>query len=188
MPVLHAVLAAWAALAAAAWPWAALAAALLLLAARVAQPTAKSYSTEQRVTTLETWSQPVAVQPSSSPPAAETWHDFPAGAAGWGLGTGGWKKYRLTAEGSVQVSINLALIGTQTDNTVIFTAGALPPGYRPASGGRYLPAALDTSGAVFYGGNHTPYLVFRTDGSVAVFGVNAAGLNQLQCNGTISLF
>jgi hypothetical protein len=35
-----------------------------------------------------------AVQPGTSPSAAETWHDFPPGANGWGLGSGGWKKYR----------------------------------------------------------------------------------------------
>lgn len=188
--MLRAVLDTWAWLTFAAWPWAALTAVLAwaALLARTVQASAKSYASEARIAALETtvWLAP-ATQPGSSPPIAETWHDFPAGVNSWGRGTGGWAKYRLLAEGSAEVSINLNLIGTKTDNTLIWNAGALPAGYQPASGGKYLPASLDTSGAVFYGGNHTPYLVFRTDGSVACFGVNATGLNQLQCHGIYSL-
>lgn len=173
-------------------PYAFLAAVVCLLAVgRVVLDAAspKSYANEQRIDALVAASLPAAVQPGSIPPVAEDWHDFPAGVNGWGIAgaTTGWKKYRLLAEGSVEVAINLTLVGTKADNTLIWSAGALPSGYQPVLGGKYVPASLDTSGAVFYAGNHTPYLVFRTDGSVACFGVNAAGLNQLQCNGIYSL-
>lgn len=183
---------AWWGLAAAAWPYFAVACALgwlwaLAVAGELAgSASAKAYALEQRVSALVAASLPAAVQPGSSPAAPETWHDFPAGVNGWGLGTGGWKKYRLLAEGSVEVSINLNLIGTKTDNTLLWNAGGLPAGYQPPSG-KYLPASLDTAAATFYAANHTPYLVFRSDGSVACYGVNATGLSQLQCHGIFSL-
>jgi hypothetical protein len=191
--VLRAAFDAWAALAFAAWPWGALITMLywLTIMARTIQASPKAYATEQRIAAVETTYLPAAVQPGSSPPIAETWHDFPAGATGWGItgGSGtGWKKYRLRAEGSVEVAINMTLIGTQADNTAILAAGALPAGYRPVAGGKYLAASIDTAAASFYAANHSPYLVFRTDGSVACYGVNATGLNQLQCNGVFSTF
>lgn len=132
----------------------------------------------------------VAKQPASSPALAETWHDFPAGSNGWGLGTGGWKKYRLTVDGNVQVSISLRLIGTKTDGTVVFGTGALPSGYQPGSvtsARKILPVSMDTSAATFYGANHTPYFSFNQDGSVTCFGVNATGLSSLDCEGIFSL-
>jgi hypothetical protein len=134
---------------------------------------------------------PVAiVQPGSSPAVAETWHDLPAGLASWGIGTGGWKKYRLTNDGDVEVSISLRLIGTKTDGTTIFAAGAFPTGYQ--TGGtvgarKLLPLSMDTSAATFYGANHTPYMSFNTDGSVTIFGVNATGLSVVDCHGIIPL-
>lgn len=134
--------------------------------------------------------QVTAFQPGSSPTVAETWHDFPAGVNSWGLGTGGWKKYRMTSTGSVEVSISLRQIGTKTDGTVVFAAGALPTGYQPGTvtGARkLLPIAMDTSAATFYSANHTPYMSFNTDGSVTIFGVNATGLSVVDCHGTIPL-
>jgi hypothetical protein len=125
-----------------------------------------------------------AVQPGTSPSVAEAWHDFPAGVNSWGLGTGGWKKYRLLSTGSVEVSISLRLIGTKTDGTAIFSAGALPAGYTPALGRKLLPAIVNTNAL---SGNWPPTVSFNTDGSVTVFGVNATGLVSLDCHGTIPL-
>src|SRR5436305_10903194 len=104
------LLGAWAQLAAAAAPYALIAAVICWLAARLVTQDAaspKSYATEQRLSNLIGTLLPAtylgsATQPGSSPPVPETWHDFPAGVNGWGLGSGGWKKYRLLAEGSVE--------------------------------------------------------------------------------------
>jgi hypothetical protein len=116
------------------------------------------------------------------------WTDFPAFQASWGRGTGGYAQYRKTPSGDLQVTISLRLIGTKTDGTVILAAGGWGDStFWPSVAGKYLPVSLDTSGAAFYAGNHTPYLVFRTDGSVAVFGVNAAGLSQLDCHGLLPI-
>jgi hypothetical protein len=128
------------------------------------------------------------VQPSSSPATAETWHDFPAGVNSWGNGTGGWKKYRMNVDGSVEVSISLRQIGTRTDGITVLSAGALPTGYQPVSGAKRLPVSLDTPGVAFYSSNHTPIMSFNTDGSVTVTGVNAATApSQLDCNGIVTL-
>jgi hypothetical protein len=173
---------AWEQLALAAWPYAALAAAVAwvaLAAAARLEASAKAYNVEQRVNQLRAAMLPAAIEPGTG--NLETWHDFPAGINGWGLGTGGYKKYRLLAEGDVEVAIFLALIGTKTDGTVIFAAGALPSGYQPVTG-KNLPAV--TNGNAL-SANWTPTLQFRSDGSVAVQGVNAASLTSVSCHGTI---
>lgn len=184
--MLPAVLDAWAALAAAAWPWAALTAALLwlaaLTAARTVQASDKSYSNETRIGALETWSQPFAVQPGSVPALPETWHDFPSGVNGWGITGGGWKKYRLTAGGDLEVSICLTLIGTKTDGTRVFADGTLPAGYAPNSALR-VPVAYTAAQAP--GANSSPWMGFLVAGGVIISGVNLTGLDEVHCHAVI---
>lgn len=126
----------------------------------------------------------VAYQPGTSPAVVETWHDLPAGTNGWGLGTGGWKKYRLTYDGDLALSISLRLIGTKTDGTAIFGAGALPSGYQVSSA-RRLP--ISTSGNAL-SSNNTPWIGLLADGSMNISGVNTAGtLSQVDLHGVFPL-
>lgn len=179
---------AWAQLAAAAAPYALLAGLICwLIAWRVTQEASpKAYAVERRLNALVPTILPAAIQPGSSPPVAETWHDLPAGINSWGRGTGGWAKYRLLAEGSVELSISLRLIGTKGDGTGVFSAGALPTGYQPSTG-RFLPVSLNVAGATFWTGNHTPFLLIGADGGISCYGVNATGLTQLDCHGPLPL-
>ncbi len=127
------------------------------------------------------------IQPGSSPPVIETWHDFPAGQNSWGLGTGGYKKYRLTSDGMLAVSISLRTIGTKNDGTIIFASGALPTGYQPISGNKYLPISFDWTGFA-YSTNHSPYFSFNTDGAVQVQGINSGtAAARVECHGIIPL-
>lgn len=184
MQLAQMMLAAWAALAWAAWPYAVLTTWLLMLAAlitRTIQASPKAYATEARVTNVEQTYLPAAVQPGSSPAITETWHDFPAFGNGWGRGTGGYGKYRLTAEGDCQVAIWLTATGTRTDGTVImFTPGA-GSAYSPTTA-KNLPVIVNPNAL---SSNWTPMMQFRSDGSIAVFGVNAASLNEISCHGII---
>jgi hypothetical protein len=116
----------------------------------------------------------------------DIWHDLPAGTNGWGLGTGGWKKYRLLPSGSLELSISLRLIGTKTDATIMFAAGSLTPAYCP-SVGRYIPVSMNLAGATFWQANFTPFLLIGANGSIACYGVNATGLSQLDCHGVLPL-
>ena len=181
------LVAAWEQLAAAAWPYALLACAItwlaLVVAGRVTEDaSAKAYNVEQRVNLLWQTMLPAAIDPVNGGP--ETWHDFPAGINGWGLGTGGWKKYRLLAEGSVEISISLRLIGTKTDGIAIFSAGALPAGYQVSVARRM---AISTSGNAL-SANNTAWMGFLADGSVNLNGVNTAGaLTQIDAHFVLPL-
>jgi hypothetical protein len=126
----------------------------------------------------------VTVQPGSSPAVAETWHDLPSGINGWGLGTGGWKKYRLTRDGDLGLSISLRLIGTKTDGTAIFGSGALPTGYQVSTARRL---AISTTGNAL-SANSTPWIGLLSDGSMNINGVNTAGtLSQVDLHGVFPL-
>jgi hypothetical protein len=171
-------------------PYAFLAAVLCLLAVgrlvlELASP--KSYSNEQRIAALVTASLPAAVQPGSIPPVPETWHDFPAFVNSWGRGTGGWAKYRLLAEGSVEVSMSLRQAGTKTDGAAILPASSLPAAYCPVTARRLLPAVVQGNAL---SSNWVPDVSFNTDGSLTVFGVNngASTLSSLDCHGVYSTF
>lgn len=130
------------------------------------------------------FSSPIAtVQPGSSPAIAETWHDLPAGINSWGIGAGGWKKYRLTADGDLGLSISLRTIGTKTDGTALFSAGALPTGYQ-VSVARRLAISITTNAL---SANSTPWIGLLADGSLNINGVNVAGLNQVDLHGVFPL-
>lgn len=183
--MLHTVLAGWAALIAAAfWPAAALTCALLLLTvlARTVQASPKSYANEARIGALETGYLPAAIQPGSVPPVPETWHDLPSGINGWGLGTGGWKKYRLLAEGSVEITISLRLIGTKADGTQLFPAGSLPSGYQPNQAKRL--GCSTTNNAL--SANSTAWIGVLSDGSFNISGVNGT-IDQVDLHATLPL-
>lgn len=124
-----------------------------------------------------------AFQPAAVPAIAEVWHDLPPGANGWGLGTGGWKKYRMLSTGSVELSFSLRLIGTKTDNTNIFGAGALPSGYQPANN-KYLPCIVNQNAL---SSNWPQTIRVNTDGSISIAGVNATTVTQLDFHGTVPL-
>lgn len=77
------------------------------------------------------------VEPGSSPAIAETWHSlgtFPSGTTTRG-------RYRMTAEGEVELDINLT--GTPTSGTF---PNALPAAYRPAVVKRFVIAQGGTLG------------------------------------------
>lgn len=217
--MLHAVLAAWEQLAAAAWQGVALICGLLWLGvlARTIQASPKSYANEQRITNLEN---PTLIldattpinfalahgggtdprnsdgyatgftgqvhnwQPSSNPRIISDWRDLPSGVNGWGLGANGYKKFRNLADGSVQISIYLQLIGTKTDGTQIFPPGALPSGYQPGFE-KKMPAIVNSNALST---NWPPMLQFRADGSIYVYGVNDAGLVELSCHCILPIF
>jgi hypothetical protein len=177
----------WEQLADAALPYAIVAAAITWLAvtARAGQLTsasAKAYATEQRVNTLVTTVLPIAIQPGSSPPIPETWHDLPSGINGWGIGTGGWKKYRLLAEGSVEITLSLRLIGTKADGTAILPSGSLPSGYQPAQAKRL--ACSTTNNAL--SANSTAWIGVLADGTFNISGVNGT-IDQVDLNATLPL-
>lgn len=177
------LLGAWAQLAALVWPYAVLACAvawLALAATTRLEASAKSYAVEQRVDQLRADMLPAAVDPVGG--GAETWHDFPSGVNGWGITGGGWKKYRLTAEGDLEVSINLTLIGTKTDGTRVWSDGALPSQYAPNTAVR-IPVAY-TAGQV-PGANSSPWMGFLAAGGVNISGVNLTGLDQVHCHAVI---
>jgi hypothetical protein len=161
----------------------ALAMLLIALAARTVQASTKSYANEQRITNLEQNYLPAAIQPGSSPAVPETWHDLPSGINGWGLGSGGWKKYRLTSDGNLALSISLRLIGTKADGTAIFPSGALPAGYQ-VSTARRVPCST-TNNAL--SANSTAWIGLLADGSFNISGVNASTLDQVDLHGVFPL-
>lgn len=118
----------------------------------------------------------------SSEPQLETWHSMPAMSAGWNVG--GHARYRLTALGDLQVAFKDMVVGTSTDQTVIWAAGSLPPAYRPTNNHRIVCYAdqLRVSGSGF----EAACLEFQTDGSVQCIGI-AGGASRADCYAIIPI-
>ena len=95
---------------------------------------------------------------------------MPAMTAGWTAG--GHATYALDVLGNLVVSFKDLLPGTDTDGTVIWPPGSLPPGFRPANSRRIVAYTdvLRVSGAAF----ESAALNFLPDGSIQVFGVALA--------------
>lgn len=109
--------------------------------------------------------------PGSATTKAETWHTMPAMSASWTVG--GFAKYRLTAQGDLQVAWQDLVPGSDADNTTIWAAASLPAAYRPAANHRvvcYTDILRQPSAGIFSGAS----LGINTDGSVVCFGIAAA--------------
>lgn len=107
--------------------------------------------------------------------AVESWHELGAFSAGWSRGVNGYAKYSLLPDGQVGGSFNnIATNGTQVadGNAILTIANGLPPSYRPITAKR-VPIYTDrikTLGAAAF---EAPALVFNTDGSVAILGIDS---------------
>lgn len=118
---------------------------------------------------------------SSTP---ETWHNMPGMSSGWSVGTG-FAKYRLTAEGFLAFSFNINSPSTKTDGTTIWATGSLPAAYRPQTASLRWP--VSTSAAA-NSANNTPMIIFQTDGSITITGVNSTGaLTTVHAHGVLPL-
>jgi hypothetical protein len=93
-------------------------------------------------------------------------------ANSWGFHSGGFLKYRLTGDNSLQlVGCNLNP-GTATDGTAIIASGGLPAAYRPA-GTRYVPAWCDRL-AAYSGISEAAGLAVLSTGEIDCYGVSAS--------------
>ena len=102
--------------------------------------------------------------PVGNQPAA--WNNMPAAVNGWGIG--GHAQYRLTINGDLQVSFKDLTVGSASDGTNIWNAGALPAAYQVANSHRvvcYSDAIKTVSGNL-----EASALEFQTDGSVQCYG------------------
>lgn len=102
---------------------------------------------------------PVGVQPAA-------WINMPSMANGWGIG--GHAQYRLTVNGDLQVSWKDLTVGSASDGTNVWNAGALPSAYQVLNTHRlvcYSDAIKTVSGNL-----ETPAFEFQTDGSVQCYG------------------
>jgi hypothetical protein len=105
------------------------------------------------------------------PLVSDTWHTMPAMSNGWSVG--GVAKYRMTAQGDLQVSFQDLVAGSDADGTTIWAAGTFASVYRPPVNHRvvcYADVLRQPSAGIF----SAAALEFRTDGSVQCFGIAAA--------------
>jgi hypothetical protein len=105
-----------------------------------------------------------AWNPVGNQPAA--WSNMPGMANSWGIG--GHAQYRLTVNGDLQVSFKDLTVGSASDGTNIWNAGALPSGFQVLNSHRvacYSDAIKTVSGNL-----ETPALEFESDGSVQCYG------------------
>lgn len=108
---------------------------------------------------------------------------MPAMVNGWGIG--GHATYRLTVDGSLQVSFKDLTIGSVADGTLIWNTGALPAAYRVQNNHRVVAYS---DGVKSVGGNlESPALEFETDGSIQCYGI-ASGATRLDLFATITMF
>jgi hypothetical protein len=119
--------------------------------------------------------------------SGDDWTAFPAFVSSWGRGTGGFALWRKSHGGTLDFTISLRLIGTKTDATPIQNGGAWGDSSCWPVGGRYWPVSLNLASALFWSGNYTPFILFAGNGALSVYGVNATGLSQLDCHGSIPL-
>ena len=105
--------------------------------------------------------------PVTQAPAA--FSNMPGMANGWGIG--GHAQYRLN-NGDLQVSFKDLTVGSASDGTNIWNAGALPTGFQVSNTHRvvcYSDAIKTVSGNL-----ETPALEFQTDGSIQCYGIALA--------------
>jgi hypothetical protein len=117
------------------------------------------------------------------PLVTDTWHAMPAMSVGWTAS--GFAKYRLTAQGDLQVAFQDLVPGSDTDGTTIWAASSLPAAYRPPANHRvvcYTDILRQPSAGVFSGAA----LSFQTDGSVQCFGI-AGAANRVDLYATIPI-
>lgn len=105
----------------------------------------------------------------------DNWNDFGAFSTGWSRGTNGYAKYTLLPDGWVGCAFNnIATAGTQVADgyAILAAAQGLPATYRPVTAKRVNIYAdrIKTLGATSY---EAPALVFNTDGSVAIEGIDS---------------
>jgi hypothetical protein len=88
----------------------------------------------------------------------------------WSIG--GYAKYRMTAQGDLQVAWQDLTPGTVADGTLIWAASSLPAAYRPATNHRVVcwTDGLKVNGATFEAAGFQ----LNTDGSVACYGFGTA--------------
>lgn len=106
-----------------------------------------------------------AFQPGTTPAVPETWHPVTVLSNGWTVGSGGFFRYRLKSENTVEVDFAGLVPGTTANNTTIWTA---PAGYVPSFGGdmsRQITVSYTAPPA--YGS--TPGVVVRNTGAVSVY-------------------
>jgi hypothetical protein len=148
---------------------------------RVGSPSADFAQTY--VTAITSQAAAVAVQPGSSPPVVETWHNMPAMSNGWGVGTG-HAKYRLTVDGMLAFSFVLTTIGTKTDGIRLWADGSLPSGYQPSIAKRW-PCSIT---AAANSANSSPWIGILSAGGVNASGINTGGtLTELHAVGVLPL-
>lgn len=96
-------------------------------------------------------------------PQAGAWNNMPAMTNGWSIGSG-FAKYRLTANGDLQVAFKGLSVGSASDGTTIWAAGSLPSGYQVPTFHRMVcwSDAIKTTG----GNQESSGLEFVSDGSV----------------------
>jgi len=105
-----------------------------------------------------------AVQPASSPSAAEVWHDL-SGAllAGWAVSSGRVARYRLTPQNEIQLDLWLTA-GTVTDATIVAT---LTGTYVPVKD-KLFPVSCDVPAA-----SKGPRFVLYATGNLECFGIGS---------------
>src|SRR6266568_8835577 len=94
------------------------------------------------------------------------WSNMPSPVNSWGIG--GHAQYRLTINGDLQVSFKDLTVGSASDGTNIWNAGALPAAYQVANTHRvacYSDAIKTVSGNL-----ETSALEFQIDGSIQCYG------------------
>lgn len=66
--------------------------------------------------------------PAIAQPGA--WANMPSPVNGWGIAGSGFAKYRLTVNGDLQVAFKNLTVGSASDGTAVWNAGALPSGFQ----------------------------------------------------------
>jgi hypothetical protein len=102
----------------------------------------------------------------------DTWHDTGAMKSSWGKGTG-YFKYKLLADGNVQIAAKGLTTGTVVDFTEILSAAnGLPAGYQPTTS-KHFPCYTDNikAGSATF---EVAALLFAADGSVQCLGFNTS--------------
>jgi hypothetical protein len=105
-------------------------------------------------------------------------HNLTTMSNSWAIGAGGHAQYMLNANGELVLSFKILTPGAVSDGTVIFPSGSLPANYRPV-GLRRVAAYTDV--LKISAGNYEGCAIeLETDGSIQVYGLNAAA-SRLEC-------
>jgi hypothetical protein len=125
---------------------------------------------------LATGIQPGTGTSPTNAAVAESWHNLSL-ASGWAITSGGYHaKYRLTAQGDVELS------GRITSSSASATIATLPTGYyQTGSTSLSVPLALLSSTAVTAG--QSPHIAISNSGVISVAGYTMASGNAISLDG-----